>query len=225
VQGGIENEPPLIIYLKVSPEIINPGDTGTVIVNATDSAGDILEYKWSISDGVINDLNKNETTFTAPDDTGTITIEVKISDQNDGVAQGSIQATVAEEENANAGAQVIVNLTVSPATITTGGQGAVTVNVTGYDGNISGLKYEWSISGGGAINNENGNTMTFAAPNDPGTITIKVTISDQSGVVATGSIQVTVAGQSGQSSQDVQIQEGQSGQGVQKPVDEAAFGN
>jgi hypothetical protein len=25
-------------------------------------------------------------------------------------------------------------------------QGAVTVNVTGYEGNASGLKYEWSIS-------------------------------------------------------------------------------
>jgi hypothetical protein len=224
VQGGIENEPPVLVHLTVSPDTINPGGVGTAIVNATDSDSDILEYEWSISDGTINKVTGNVMTFTAPDVPGIITIEVTISDQYGGVTTGYIAATVAEEENANAGAQVIADLIVSPTTITTGDQGAVTVNVTGYGGNISELEYEWSISDG-TINNDNKNETTFTAPNDPGTITIKVTISDQSGVVATGSIQVTVAGQSGQSGQDVQIQEGQSGQDVPKPVDEAAFGN
>jgi hypothetical protein len=88
--------------------------------------------------------------------------------------------------------EIILYLTVSPPTITTGGQGTVSVNVTGYGGNTSGLEYEWSMSDG-IIYEDNGNTMTFTAPDNPGAITIEVTISDESGLDATGSIQVTVA--------------------------------
>ena len=87
---------------------------------------------------------------------------------------------------------VIVDLTVSPSTITTSSPGAVSVNATGYESNTSELEYEWSISGG-TINNANQNATTFTTPDNPGTITIGVTISDSSGViVAEASIQVTV---------------------------------
>jgi hypothetical protein len=205
VQGGNANKPPVLVRLAVSPDTINPGGVGTLIANATDPDGDLLEYEWSISDGAINKVTGNVMTFTAPNVPSIITIEVTISDQYGGVTTGYIAVTVAEEENANAGAQVIVNLTVSPTTITTGGQGAVTVNVTGYGGNISELEYEWSISDG-AINDLNKNETTFTAPDNTGTITIKVKISDQDGDVAQGSIQVTV------------VQEATQGGAVSKPA-------
>jgi hypothetical protein len=232
LEEGIENGAPVIVGFNVSAETNNSIGEGTVTVNATDSPGNILKYEWSISGGIINNINKNRTTFNVQDLTGTFTIKVKISDQYGGVSEVSIQVAAANQNNQNnqgveqgqSGAQVKADLTVSSATITSGGVGTVSVNATGYDGNISLLEYDWSISGG-TINNVNKNVLTFTAPNDPGTITIKVTISDQSGVVATGSIQVTVAGQGGQSGQDVQIQEGQSGQDVPKPVEEGAFGN
>jgi hypothetical protein len=240
---GIVNGPPAIVGFSVSSETNNNSvGEGTVRVNATDSAGNILEYEWSISNGIINNVNENHTTFNVQDLTGTFTIGVKISDQYGGVTEVSIQVTIAEEENAadegqadedaaadegqadedaavddvsGQGEEVIADITVSSATITSGGIGTVSVNATGYDGNISGLDYEWSISGGGAINNDNGNEMTFTAPDNPGTITIGVTISNQSGVVATGSIQITVVGQSGQSSKTVTPQ----------PVEEGASSN
>jgi hypothetical protein len=69
--------------------------------------------------------------------------------------------------------------------------GNVSVNVTGYSGDLSELKYEWSISDG-TINNENKSETTFNAPFNPGTITIEVKISNQDGSVAQGSIEVNI---------------------------------
>lgn len=211
VQGGIENEPPVITGLSVSPAIINPGANGTVIVTATDSSGDVLKYEWLISDGTINNDNKNETTFTAPFSTGIITITVRVSDLNDSIVQDSIQVTVAEGEMQNVGndneaEMATLNLYASPATVAIGSVGSIAIILSGYNGDISGLQYDCTISEG-TIESINENEIIYTAPENLGTITIELTISDQSGEVATGSIQINVV-QGNQEGQNEEVQSG-----------------
>jgi hypothetical protein len=86
---------------------------------------------------------------------------------------------------------VIVRLYVSPETTTPGGNGTVTVEATDETDEI--LSYKWSIqSGGGSVIDQNLPETKWVAPNNAGTFVIQVTISDQSGGVTYGVINVTV---------------------------------
>jgi hypothetical protein len=93
---GIDNLPPVIVRLYVSSTTIKPGGEGTVTVEATDGTDEILSYKWSIQSGggSIVDQNLPETKWVAPNNTGTFTIQVTISDQLGGVTSGVISVTV-----------------------------------------------------------------------------------------------------------------------------------
>jgi len=78
--------------------------------------------------------------------------------------------------------------------------------LAGYSGNVSDLKYDCSISEG-TINSVNEHAITYTAPDNPATITIELTISDQSGEIAIGSVQISVI----QGSQQGQTENVQSG--------------
>jgi hypothetical protein len=226
------------VSIIVSPATITTGSIGTVIVNVTGYSGNVseLNYECIISDGTINTVNENVITLTAPDEPGTIKIGVIVRDQSgEEIASDSIEINISEAENANVddnedaiddvedqGAQdekVIADLTALE-TIATGSEGVVNVGVTGYSGNMSELIYSWYILGDGTINNVNNNATTFTASDDPGTITIGVTVSDQSGVVATDTIQVTVVQTAQQGVSGQQDQEEQQNQtGAPKPIE------
>jgi Tol biopolymer transport system component len=60
-----------------------------------------LKYEWSISGGVINNVNKNSTTFSVQNLTSKFTIDVVISNKFGGTTELSILVTISEGEIAN----------------------------------------------------------------------------------------------------------------------------
>jgi peptidoglycan-associated lipoprotein len=92
------NRPPTVT-VQCNPCILEPGQTSQLTAQATDPEGGPLTYAWTVQQGSVNPPNAATTTFTAPNQ------------------EGSIQATVTVTDNAKNQASASTNLLVRRAVV------------------------------------------------------------------------------------------------------------
>ena len=88
------NEPPVITALTAHPSTLAPGGTTGMTCVASDPEGDSITYAWSADDGTISGVG-SEVNWVAPDEAGTYTITVTVSDGKDGSASETCNVVVA----------------------------------------------------------------------------------------------------------------------------------
>ena len=133
------NASPHIARLTPSETSLAPGVSCTVTCTASDPDGDALTYTWTAADGVISGSGST-ITWEAPEDEGSYTISVTVSDGKGGTASDSYTFEVEgnfgviEVESSPTGATVYLDGedtgNITPCTITGLEPGSYTVRLT-----------------------------------------------------------------------------------------------
>jgi uncharacterized protein YkwD len=169
-----------------------PGDNVTITGSGNDPDGSIVSWAWSQQSGpaaALSGADSAQVSFIAPSTTGDIWLRLTVTD-NDG---------------ANAFADVIVTIEPAPepnqAPIADAGldrvaQGGDIVTITGGgsdpDGSITG--WSWSRIAGLAVTlgGSTSQQVSFTAPNTSGTVSLRLTVTDNDGATDSDVVVVTV---------------------------------
>lgn len=184
ISGGcVPNTLPVISSLVLATEgEINPGGTAQLECTATDPDEDELSYTWSADGGTISGSGAN-VAWTAPDELGTYTVTIEVSDGDD-VVTDQLTIPVVEPNNP----PVMESLTTDCPRVKKAGTATITCEASDPDGDE--LTYTWSAERGN-ISGE-GSIVTWVAPNEYGTFTITVTVTDGRGGEASDEIAIIV---------------------------------
>ncbi len=190
ISGGcVANALPIISSLALTNEgEISPGGTDYIKCTATDPDNDELSYTWSASGGTLTGGGAT-IKWTAPDELGTYTVTVSVSDGDD-IVTDQLEIPVVEPNEP----PVIDSCTPEWQRLKKASNTPVTCVAT--DPNGDELSYEWSAVDGdgnpaGNFTGE-GSTVTWVAPNNYGTYFISVTVSDGRGGEATATTNIIV---------------------------------
>jgi peptidoglycan-associated lipoprotein len=74
--------------------VVQVGQSSTITANATDPDGDPLTYQWTVPSGTLANATARETLWTAPQQEGTVTATVRVSDGRGGTAQATVNIQV-----------------------------------------------------------------------------------------------------------------------------------
>lgn len=162
---------------------VNPTDSFQIECDASDPDGDELAYAWTASGGIISGVGST-VTWTAPEDLGTYTIAVQVSDSREGIATEQLTIEVVTPNQH----PVIESLTTDcprlrPTVV-------ATIVCMAYDPDGDELDYEWSVDRGKIEGT--GSTVTWLSPDDYGKFEITVTVTDGRGGHAYEVIELSV---------------------------------
>jgi outer membrane protein OmpA-like peptidoglycan-associated protein len=93
VQQPPPNRPPTVTA-QCDPCTVQVGQNSTVTANATDPDGDQLTYKWSSPQGSLANPGQRQTQWTAPQQEGTVPVQVAVSDGRGGTANATVNIQV-----------------------------------------------------------------------------------------------------------------------------------
>lgn len=164
----INNQSPTIVSLTADKVCVEPSDIVNLEVTATDPNGDSLTYSWTATGGTIEGAG-NLGTWQAPEDEGTYTVTTTVSDGKLEVSES--KAITVEVINR---APMITSFTVDQSNISP--LDVVNLQVEATDPNGDSLTYTWTVTGGTIEGT--GNLVTWQAPEDEGTYTVTITVSD-----------------------------------------------
>jgi predicted lipoprotein with Yx(FWY)xxD motif len=184
---------------KYAP-VVNAGEdqtvketaTVTLVAVATDSDGSIEAYQWAQTSGPsvqINNDDKAEATFSAPDigNSETLEFEIVVTDNDGLTASDKVVINLVElvAPTVNAGDDQTVKET---ATVT------LVAVATDSDGSIE--AYQWAQTSGPSvqINNDDKAEATFSAPeiSQPETLEFEVLVTDSDGLTASDKVVVNL---------------------------------
>ncbi len=181
---------PVVNSITASPNPAPRNETIIALVNASDSEGNAISYAWTATTGWTVTGYGTTATVIAPDtyNTGGY-LTVTVSDTYGGAAT----ATIALSTHADS-PPAISSITASPNPIAINGTMAVSVSTTDSDGNS--LSYTWTVPAGWAISSGQGTSgISITAPNSyANSGMVYVTVSDGYGGTASGSINVSIEG-------------------------------
>ena len=200
------NNSPVIIGLQADPEVVQALGKSNIVCNASDPDGDSLTYRWTAGAGTLDNAEA-AVTWTAPQDPGSYTITVVVSDGKGGASLAEVVITVPEKPN-NPPAITAVKFTRPgrmPVTVKTNPSAeeikktpelviqkyqTADVACLAEDPDQDQLTYIWKASGGKIIGN--GPNIQWLAAGDPGIYTITCQISDGNGGDASFTITINV---------------------------------
>jgi outer membrane protein OmpA-like peptidoglycan-associated protein len=82
------NRPPTV-RVQCDPSLLEPGQTSRCTAQATDPEGGPLTYRWTTTAGNLSPTDAPNTTFTAPQTEGPVTVTVTVTDNSKNEASGS----------------------------------------------------------------------------------------------------------------------------------------
>jgi peptidoglycan-associated lipoprotein len=86
---------------RCEPTSVRPGQTVKVSSQATDPDGDAVTYQWTAPQGTFNPANAANSTWTAPNQPGNVTLTVTATDNRGGKATSSCNVQVAQRQVIN----------------------------------------------------------------------------------------------------------------------------
>jgi len=181
-----ENSKPVINSLSADPEILEPGATSTIVIDAVDPDGDTLSYKVDASGGEISGEGP-QWSWTAPMTEGEYSINVSVADQLGAEVSEGITLVVREEELENSD-PVIRSFVSSKNILLVEEKADLEVDAFDPDGDEVFIEYE--TTDGKIIGS--GNRVEFRAPDVEGQVTITVYATDGIGGQAESSLLIDV---------------------------------
>jgi len=94
--GGSSNNSPIIEALTASPDTVNSGAASLVVCVAGDLDGDILDYDWSTSGGVVSGAG-DSVNWISPETVGQYLITCAVEDNRGGSDQASVGIAVIDQ--------------------------------------------------------------------------------------------------------------------------------
>ncbi len=178
-------------YAGANKTLTLPVNSATLTGSATDTDGEISNYKWTKISGPLNYNIANPKSLVT-DVTGltegVYQFELKVTDINGATAKDTVVITVNPPQNfppsANAGRDQTITLPVSSTTLTG--------SATDSDGQISNYLWE-KISGPTNFQIENANSaITNISGLTEGNYQFQLTVTDDKGATASSTVQITV---------------------------------
>ncbi len=177
------NQPPVITSLQAEREIVPPLGSCQVECVASDPEGTELNYEWQASGGNISSEGAIAT-WVAPEEAGEYVVSVNVTDGDGNSATQLVTIVVRENRSPE-----IVALRASKEWIMPSGN--CTIICEASDPDNDSLSYDWLASGGN-ITGE-GDTVTWAAPEETGNYTVTVVVTDELGGESSASLSIRVA--------------------------------
>ena len=189
--GGSAKKPPTV--QAGADKTVTTGESVSIEGSASDPDGQVASLKWSQVSGPAVSLSNTDSwvvQFTAPENEGTIRLRLSVTD-NDGLTSSDDVTVVVEAPapapnkapDANAGPNFAVD---AGTEVVIEGQGS------DPDGEIVG--WEWSRRTGLQVNLQNADsaTVSFMAPSQSGTISLRLRVTDDDGASGYDDMVVTV---------------------------------
>lgn len=99
-----QNRLPTITSFTANPtNTTTPGQAITFATDVVDPDGDILKYSWTATGGTLSTNTGRSVIWTPPASAGTYIVQVSISDQKGGTAEGSQNILVKDDGTAKVG--------------------------------------------------------------------------------------------------------------------------
>jgi PKD repeat protein len=181
----VDNVAPVANISGIPGNSVNEGSTVGLTALPYDPSVDTFTYAWTVTrGGQTYDTATGVNYDFVPDDEGTYTIELVVTDDDGGVSTAATETIIADNVNPSG------SISAAPANIMEGVQVDMTSNV--LDGGAADvLTYAWSVTKDGNSYDLTGittNQSTFSfSPNDNGNYVITLTVTDGDG----GSVTLT----------------------------------
>lgn len=176
--GGGGNKPPKIdAYQPASKNVMAAiGEEVTFSVTASDPDGNTLSYSWSeTGEGTLSAGNSNTAKWTAPQEAGTATVKVTVTDGKGGIVSHTwnIEVTTAQPP-------IIANPTpvtsqANPMVVHLNEERVLAITTSDPAGRT--LTSQW-IASAGTVKDAQLNTAKWTAPSVPGPAQVTVTVSN-----------------------------------------------
>ncbi|MGI6651965.1 MAG: Ig-like domain-containing protein [Limnochordia bacterium] len=174
--GGGGNKAPKIN--SFSPNLdevtVAPGGTIDFSVTASDPDGDSLSYSWKSDKGTFAAPNSKDTKWTAPDEVGTVKVEVTVSDGK-AVADHEWTVTIGDVKPPIIASASPVSSEAAPAEVNINEERILAITASDPQGRT--LTSNWTCSAG-TIKDPELYTAKWVAPGIPGPATVTVTVSN-----------------------------------------------
>lgn len=173
------NAPPEVTI--TAPSRLNPGETADISVATRDPEGTAVTVSWEASAGTVKDKTAKATRFTAPADSGDVTLRCTGRDANGHTTTATHIIVI--------NSPPVINITAAPSILEIGQVGKLTAEVS--DPNSDAVTVKWQTTEG-TIAGSDALTTSITAPNSPATITVTCTATDAFGLQATATVDITV---------------------------------
>jgi hypothetical protein len=187
--GGVMNTSPQITAgPTASPATITATQTSGLSVTVTDVDADPLSYVWTATSGTIS--GSGATVVYTPPAVSVLTtaqVTVVVSDGRGGSATGSVTITVAPP---NAPPVLSAGPVANPSTIVSNETSSLSVVATDPEGDP--LAYVWNATSGSVVGSGATAVYTPAVVSETTSAQVSVTVSDNLGGSATGTVTITV---------------------------------
>jgi len=185
IEISIPNHPPVILGLTSEWQRVEKASTTSITCIASDLTEDKLSYTWTTDGGTI--LGEGSTvTWAAPDVPGVYIINVEVSDGRGGITTRQLTVEVLTPGQFPA----INNLTTDCPQVKP--TGTAVIECIASDPDEDELTYIW-MADNGVISGE-GSIVSWVAPDEHGTYTITVTVTNSVGSEAVDIINIMVCG-------------------------------
>lgn len=185
--GGGEGDGP--VAFAGADAAIAIGETAALSAqNSMGTSAPITTYQWRQLSGTnvtLVDADQENASFITPNTTDTLIFELTVTDSDNLTSTDTISLTPNFAPNASAGSDQQVD---RGATVTISAASS-----SDSDGNIASVQWE-QISGSHniSINSASSTQTSFSAPNGDDLITLRVTVTDNSGLSDTDTVSITV---------------------------------
>ncbi len=178
-----ENLPPRIDSLLVEPSAVGEGQQCFLKCGAADPEGEALTFTWEAEKGSLTGSGPTVSWLTPFDETNSV-IKVTVADPQGHTATMTVNVSILPNQDPE-----IEMLTATPRNMTPGVESILQCVASDADGDS--LEYSWEVNGG--MLEGSGADVSWIAPEECGTYTVTVTVTDGRHGVAVKQLLLRVA--------------------------------